>query len=327
MTMARFPLSDHCDGGRFFNPHGPSPKSFSDLPKWWWQQLRGSATPWPKSVPAPAKVRLPDYVPADRVAATFIGHATYLLQFAGGTVLTDPVFGSRAGPFGLFGPRRVQPPALRLGELPRIDVVLVSHNHYDHLDLSALRWLARHRRPLIVAPLGLKAWLEARDVANVVELDWWQSHFAANEFELTCTPAQHWSSRGPFDRCRTLWGGFWIKTAGSSVWFAGDTGWGPHFAAVGARLGAPGLALLPIGAYEPRWFMEAVHINPDEAVRAHRAVGAKQSLAMHHSTFRLTDEGIREPVQALAAARQAQGVAESAFCAPQVGETVSVSLT
>jgi L-ascorbate metabolism protein UlaG (beta-lactamase superfamily) len=321
-----FPVSDHCDGARFFNPHGPSARSFSDLPKWWWQQMRGSATAWPRSVPAPARVRLPENVPTGQVAATFIGHATYLLQFAGCTVLTDPVFGSRAGPFGLLGPKRARPPALRLGELPRIDVVLLSHNHYDHLDLSSLRWLAQHRHPLIVAPLGLKSWLEARGVANVVELDWWQSHFADGGAEIICTPAQHWSSRWPWDRCRTLWGGFMIKTAGGLVWFAGDTGWGPHFAEVRAHLGAPALALLPIGAYAPRWFMAPVHMNPDEAVRAHLAVGAKLSLASHHGTFRLTDEGIDAPLHDLAAARETHGLAAAAFTAPGFGETVVASL-
>lgn len=325
MTLL-FPVSDHCDGTRFFNPQGPSARSFRDLPRWWWQQLCGSATPWPKSVPAPARVGLPDSLPAGQVAATFIGQATFLLQFAGSTVLTDPVFGSRAGPFGLLGPKRARPAALRLGELPRVDVVLLSHNHYDHLELSSLCWLAQHRRPLIVVPLGLKVWLEARGVSNVVELDWWQSHFAGAGVEIICTPAQHWSSRWPWDRCRTLWGGFMIKVAGGSVWFAGDTGWGPHFAEVRARLGAPDLALLPIGAYEPRWFMEAVHMNPDEAVRAHLALGAKQSLAMHHGTFRLTDEGMDAPLRDLAAARVKHGLTAAVFAAPAFGETVVSSL-
>lgn len=322
----RFPVSDHCDGTRFFNPQGPAARSFGDLPKWWWQQVRGSRTAWPKSVPAPDKVSLSENVPVGQVAATFIGHATYLLQFARCTVLTDPVFSSRAGPFGLLGPKRARPPALRLGELPRVDVVLLSHNHYDHLDLASLRWLAQHRRPLIVAPLGLKSWLPARGVPNVVELDWWQSHFADPGIEIICTPAQHWSSRWPWDRCRTLWGGFWIRTSAGSVWFAGDTGWGPHFAEIRQRLGPPDIALLPIGAYEPRWFMAPVHMNPDEAVRAHLAVGARQSLAMHHGTFRLTDEGLDTALRALAEARPAHNLSPTAFAAPAFGETVVVPL-
>lgn len=321
-----FPVSDHCDGVRFFNPHGPSARSFSDLPKWWWQKLRGAGTPWPKTVPPPAPVALPPSVSPGQMAATFIGHATWLLQFAGLTVLTDPVFGSRAGPFGLLGPKRVQPPALRVGELPRVDVVLLSHNHYDHLDLSSLRWLTQHRHPQFAVPLGLKAWLEARGVANVVELDWWQSHFTGTGEEIICTPAQHWSSRWPWDRCLTLWGGFMLRTQHGSVWFAGDTGWGPHFAEVRARLGAPDCALLPIGAYEPRWFMEPVHMNPDEAVRAHLTVGAKRSLAMHHGTFCLTDEGYDAPVRDLSLARERHGIPASAFLAPGVGESTPVSL-
>ena len=321
-----FPVSDHCDGVRFFNPHGPSARSFWDLPKWWRQRLGGSATAWPRSVPAPAAVCLPSSVAPGEVAATLIGHATCLLQFSGLTVLTDPVFGTRAGPFGLLGPKRVQPPALRLGELPRVDVVLLSHNHYDHLDLAALRWLARHRQPLIVVPLGLKAWLEARGVTHVVELDWWQSHFLGTGEEIICTPAQHWSSRWPWDRCLTLWGGFGLRTQRGFVWFAGDTGWGSHFAEVQARLGAPDLALLPIGAYEPRWFMEPVHMNPAEAVRAHLALGAKHSLAIHHGTFCLTDESRDAPVRDLAAARTEQGVTDDAFVAPAAGETRVVPL-
>jgi len=322
----QFPVSDHCDGARFFNPQGPSARSFGDLPKWWLQQLRGTSTPWPKSVPVPPKPSLPENVPAGRVAATFIGQATFLLQFAGCTVLTDPVFATRAGPFGLLGPKRVRPPALRLGELPRLDVVLLSHNHYDHLDLSCLRWLTHHRRPLIIVPLGLKAWLEERGIANVVELDWWQSHFTGTGIEVVCTPAQHWSSRWPWDRCLTLWGGFWIKADTGSVCFAGDSGWGPHFAEIRTRLGAPDLAMLPIGAYEPRWFMEAVHMNPDEAVRAHLALGARLSLAMHHGTFRLTDEGMDSPLRDLAAARENHGVTAATFAAPAFGETSAVPL-
>lgn len=322
----RFPVSDHCDGERFFNPQGPSARSFWDLPKWWWQQARGSATPWPRSLPAPAKAQLPGSLPAGQAAVTLLGHATCLVQLAEFTLLTDPVFSSRAGPFGFLGPKRARPPALRLGELPRVDAVLVSHNHYDHLDLASLRWLARHRQPAILVPLGLKAWLEARGIGGVVELDWWQSHWPRPGVEVVCTPAQHWSSRWPWDRCRTLWGGFLARTTAGAVFFGGDTGWGPHFAEVRARLGAPRLALLPIGAYEPRWFMEPVHMNPAEAVQAHLALGAHRSLGIHHGTFRLTDEGIDAPLRDLAVARERQGVPPEAFSAPAFGVTTVLPL-
>jgi L-ascorbate metabolism protein UlaG (beta-lactamase superfamily) len=324
--MSRFPISDHCDGRRFFNPTGPGPRPFSDLWKWQRERARGSATTWPKSVPPAPPVRLPESVRAGEVAVTFIGHASFLLQFSGLTVLVDPVFASRAGPFGLLGPKRVCPPALRLGELPRVDVVLVSHNHYDHLDLSALRWLARHRQPQFVAPLGLKAWLEARGVTPVVELDWWQSHWQTGT-EITCTPAQHWSSRTPWDRCHTLWGGFWLRTPHGSLYFAGDSGWGLHFTAIQARLGSPAVSLLPIGAYEPRWFMEPAHMNPREALNAHLALGSRRSLAMHFGTFCLTDEGIDAPAKELATALAARpDVPADAFTVPAVGETSVLSL-
>jgi len=316
-----FPLSDHCDGERFFNPQGPGPRPFSDVWKWQRERARGSATAWPESVPPAPPVALPDSISPREVAVTFLGHATFLLQFARLNVLTDPVFATRAGPLGLFGPKRVCPPPLRLGELPRIDVVLVSHNHYDHLDLPALRWLSRHRHPKVVAPLGLGRWLERQGVANTVELDWWQNTWAAEGLEITGTPAQHWSSRTPWDRCRTLWGGYWLRVDGLSVYFAGDSGWGPHFAGIHTRLGAPSVALLPIGAYEPRWFMQPAHMNPDEAVQAHLALHARVSLAMHFGMFCLTDEGIADPPRALAAARVSHGVSPEHFRVPELGAT------
>lgn len=319
--MARFPVSDHCDGTRFFNPSGRGARSFFAVPRWWWQSLFRAA-PWPARVP-PAPVAPAATPGAGQVAATAVGHATFLLRFPGLTVLTDPVFMHRAGPFGRFGPARVQPARPARHELPRVDVVLLSHNHYDHLDLGALRWLAREHRPLVLAPLGLGAWLAGRGVAGAVELDWWQAHALPGPAgaRVVCTPAHHWSSRGPWDRCRTLWGGYWVQAAGGAVYCAGDTGWDGHFAAIQARLGAPDLALLPIGAYEPRWFMADVHLNPAEAVRAHRALGARRSLGMHFGTWRLTDEGIDAPLHELAAARAAQGVAEADFATLRCGET------
>ena len=328
MVPPAFPVSDHCDGTHFFNPAGRlQARGFSQLPRWWWQRLvGGQGTRWPRQVPAPRKPVLPAAVPAGRVAVTFIGHATFLLQLADLNILTDPIFASHAGPFGWLGPKRARPPALRLGELPRIDVVVLSHNHYDHLDLAALRWLSRRHRPRIVTTLGNKAWLEARGVERVSEFDWWQEGDATPELSVACTPAQHFAARAPWDARRTLWGGFMLRSAAGRILFAGDSGWAPHFAEINARLGAPDLALIPIGAYEPRWFMEAVHMNPDEAVRAHRALGARQSLGMHFGTFQLTDEGIDDPVLGLAAARAAQGVSAGDFTVLDFGETRLLAL-
>ena len=321
--MPAFPISDHWDGERFFNPLGrQQARGFSELPRWWWQRLvLRQGTRWPNTAPAPLKPVLPENIPAGQLAVTFIGHSTFLLQLPGLNILTDPVFATRAGPFGWLGPKRVRPPALRLPELPRIDVVLLSHNHYDHLDLAALRWLARHQRPALITTLGNKTWLEARGVAHVVELDWWQSHAVRADLGVTCTPAQHFAARTPWDRCRTLWGGFMLRTPAGPVFFSGDTGWAPHFAEIKTRLGAPELAFIPIGAYEPRWFMAPVHLNPDEAVRAHLALGARQSIGMHFGTFQLTDEDIDDPLHALAAARDTQGVGAEHFSVLGFGET------
>ncbi len=318
-----FPRSDHCDGTHFFNPAGQlQARGFHDLPRWWYQRLvRRQFTPWPRTVPAPRVPEIPTGVPARHLAVTFIGHSTFLLQLPGLHILTDPVFATHAGPFGLLGPRRVRPAALRLGELPRIDVVLLSHNHYDHLDLAALRWLSRQHRPAIVTTLGNRAWLEARGVGRVTDLDWWGSHHPAKDLEVICTPAQHFTARTPWDRCRTLWGSFMLRTEIGLVFFAGDSGWAPHFGEIQARLGSPRLALLPIGAYEPRWFMEAVHVTPDQAVRAHLALGARESIGMHFGTFNLTDEGIDAPLHDLAAARATHGVAPESFHTLDFGET------
>jgi L-ascorbate metabolism protein UlaG (beta-lactamase superfamily) len=317
-----FPVSDHCDGQQFFNPAGELPaRSFADLPRWLWQRARGQRASWPRRVPLPLTPTLPSEVAPGQFVVTFVGHSTFLLQLPGLTVLTDPIFSAHAGPFGRLGPRRVRPPALALDALPRIDVVLLSHNHYDHLDLPALRRLTQPRGPLVVTTLGNKAWLERHGVGPAVELDWWQSHRATPDLDVTCTPAQHFSARTLRDRNRTLWGGFALKTAAGSIYFAGDSGWCRSFATIGTRLGPFDLALIPIGAYEPRWFMEAVHMNPDEAVRAHLAVRSRRSIGMHFGTFQLTDEAIDAPLRALADARTSHGVAESDFSTLDFGET------
>ena len=325
--MSTFPVSDHCDGEHFFNPRGrPQARAFSALPKWWAQKLfLGQGTAWPKTVPASRRPQLPAALAPGELAVTFIGHSTFLLQTVGLNLLTDPMFSQRAGPFSWAGPKRVRPTALALTELPRIDVVLVSHCHYDHLDLPSLRWLARERRPLIVTTLGNQAWLERQGIGNVVELDWWQAHRCMPELEITCTPAQHFAARTPWDRNRTLWGGFALHTAAGRVYFAGDSGYCGAFKEIGARLGPPDLALLPIGAYEPRWFMMPVHMNPEESVRAHLDLGARRSLGMHFGTFQLTDEGIDEPLRALAEARSRHGVAAADFATLEFGETALLS--
>jgi len=278
--------------GRYVNAGGIIPRPFTDVPR----MLLTRRTPWPGRVAlTPQK---PPPLDDATAVITFIGHATFLIQTAAGNVITDPMYSNRAGPFNLVGPRRVRQPAIRFEDLPRISVVLLSHNHYDHCDLRTLRSLAKRFDPLVVTPLGNSRLVRRAGIRRVEELDWWQ-HTRAGETALTLTPAQHFSARTPFDRNKSLWGGFVIGVADKKIYFAGDTAYATFFPEIRERLGPFDLALLPIGAYEPRWFMQAVHMNPAEAVQAFIDLGSPRSIGMHHGTFPLTAEGIDEPLRAL----------------------------
>jgi L-ascorbate metabolism protein UlaG (beta-lactamase superfamily) len=228
--------------------------------------------------------------------------------------ITDPVFTTHAGPFGRLGPPRFRPPAIPPALLPPVDLVLVSHNHYDHLQPASLRLFAN--RASFATTLGL-----AGKVPKAQELDWWQ-RLKVKGAEITCVPAQHFSARTPWDRNRTLWCGFVVSVDGVTIYCAGDTGYMPQFAEIGARCGPIDVALLPIGAYEPRWFMQPMHMNPEDAVRAHLDISPRLSVGMHFGTFQLTDEGIDEPLRALERARAAAGVATQAFRVLDFGETL-----
>ncbi len=307
--------SDHFDGRRFFNPNGANGQPFRALPR----LLLTPKTRWPLEVPV--KPRRPRAPGPDEVVVTFVGHATFLIQAAAGNVLIDPVYYNRASPVAFAGPRRVRVPGVRFDDLPPISLVLLSHNHYDHCDLGTLRLLEQRFRPRVVTPLGNARLLESAGIREVEEHDWWATASTA-PLPVTITPAQHFSARGPFDRNRALWGGFLIEAGGLRILHAGDSGYGPHFHDIGARLGPIDLALLPIGAYEPRWFMKDIHMNPVEAVQAHLDLAARQSIAMHFGTFQLTPEGIDDPLRELTKALQERGVAAERFRGLEVGESV-----
>jgi L-ascorbate metabolism protein UlaG (beta-lactamase superfamily) len=314
-----FPPSDHCNGVRFFNPGAPVPHGPRELLRWRRQSRR---TPWPAFIEYPAFPPPPDHCPPDHAAITFIGHATFLIRMGGLTILTDPVFSDRCSPVAWAGPRRVRRPGLALSALPPIDLVLLSHNHYDHMDLPSLRQLHRRDAPRVVTTLGNARTLARAGLGEARELDWWQAtrHGA---MEITATPARHFARRGLFDHNRSLWAGFMLSLGPCRLLFAGDSGAGPHWAAIQARLGAPGVALLPIGAYEPRWFMAPVHMNPADAVQAHRDLGAGHSIGMHFGTFQLTDEAVDAPVAALA---EALGEDRADFSVLGCGETTVQAL-
>jgi L-ascorbate metabolism protein UlaG (beta-lactamase superfamily) len=294
----RGPVSDHFDGNHFRNPR-PSPHGgLGAFLRW--QRTRQRA-PWVDRDEAPGP-QPPARVAQGSMRVTFVNHATVLLQQDGLNILTDPIWSMRASPLSWVGPRRHHPPGLRFEDLPPIDVVLVGHNHYDHLDLPTLRRLEAAHHPRFFCGLGNRALLEAAGLSRVTELDWWQEVPLNPQLDLIGVPTQHFSNRGLFDRDRTLWLGFVVRGPAGKALFASDTGSGPHFAEIRRRLGPPRLAVLPVGAYRPEWFMGGVHETPAEAVAAHLALGAGTSVGMHFGTFALADDGQDEPARALAAA-------------------------
>jgi N-acyl-phosphatidylethanolamine-hydrolysing phospholipase D len=311
----------HRPGGGFQNPWPDgTPRRIRDLLKW---LVVERLTKWRPAAPDPSVFprRSPSFVTPragrDDLTLTWVGHATFLIQVGGINVLTDPMWSARSSPVQWLGPRRIVPPAVRFDLLPPIDAVLLSHNHYDHFDTTTIRALAtRHPDARWIAPLGLAAPLAALGARRVLQLDWWEET-RLGEVAVGCTPAQHFSARGPRDRDRTLWCGWSVAAPARSVYFAGDTGFHPEFAGVGDRWGPFHAALLPIGAYEPRWFMRPVHMNPEEAVQAFRdlshsrpPVPGKQAVMvpMHWGTFPLTDEPMEEPPRRTAAAWRAAGL-------------------
>ncbi len=318
-SSSPYPKSDHFDGEKFFQPGGAPVKGFFDLLKW---QIFGEKKEWPKFRENTIKSNLANKVDSNTLNVTFINHATFLIQTHDLNILTDPIFSQRASPVQWAGPKRARKPGLDLENLPRIDLVVISHNHYDHMDKDSIEELQKKFAPLFVVPLGDAKILKKFGVTNVIELDWWQTHaLPKTDLSVTFTPVQHWSSRTPFDRNESLWGGYVFKSTMFNVYFGGDTGYGPHFKETGEKLGPFNLSLLPIGAYEPRWFMKEQHINPEEAVQAHLDLKSKFSLGCHFGTFQLTDEGIDDPVNDLELAKKKMNVKAEDFVSPDNGQS------
>jgi L-ascorbate metabolism protein UlaG (beta-lactamase superfamily) len=251
---------------------------------------------------------------------TFINHSTVLLQIGTLNLITDPIYAKRASPFSFAGPKRAHPPGIRFDDLPPIDAILLSHNHYDHCCVRTLRRLLERDRPAIYTGRGVRPLLESVGFEQVVEMNWWECIELRPDTMLTYVPARHFSGRGLFDRNKTLWGGFFLTAPEAKVYFAGDTADGPHFEAIRERLGTPDLALLPIGAYEPPEIMKPVHTNPEEAVDAHLRLGARHSVAIHFGTFPLTDEGQWDPPERLDRALSAAGLTGNDFWVLDFGE-------
>jgi L-ascorbate metabolism protein UlaG (beta-lactamase superfamily) len=317
------PVTDHFDGVRFFNPgHPDTDRSLVALLRW---KFAGTRASWPKSVTGR---QVTPEARVDGLRVTMVGHATVLLQSGNLNVLTDPVWSDRASPVSFAGPRRVTPPGIAFKDLPPIDVVLLSHSHYDHLDVTTLRRLNAAHRPLIVTPFGNDALVRnAIPDAQVISGDWGDCVPLERGAHVHIVPAHHWSARGLGDRRMALWGGFLLQTIGGVVYFAGDTGYGDGaiFREMRERYGSPDVALLPIGAYAPRWFMGDQHAHPADAVRIMLDLDARRAIGIHWGCFQLTDESREEPAALLAKALAGAVIAPERFPAASAGDVFDAS--
>jgi L-ascorbate metabolism protein UlaG (beta-lactamase superfamily) len=325
--MSRYyagPVSDHFDGMRFFDPRGAPPKSRRDLLRWMVDRhWRGTKSAWPAWAPSPHADRPPARVEGAAWRIAYIGHASLLIQTAGLNLLLDPVWSNRASPFRFIGPRRVNDPGIAFADLPTIDAVLVSHGHYDHLDVLTLSRLAAAHRVRVITPLGNDAIMRNHDPAIKAEAyDWDHRVDLGAGVAVTLVPTRHWTARNLSDRNMALWASFVIETPGGSIYFVADSGYGDgwHFRRARERYGPLRLAILPIGAYEPRWFMRDQHMNPAESVQALIDCGAEVGLGHHYGTFQLTDEPFDAPLIALADALQAAEIPPERFRALQPGQ-------
>jgi L-ascorbate metabolism protein UlaG (beta-lactamase superfamily) len=287
----------HFNGKRFYNPDAPQAPGFLDVIRW---KLTSRPEPTPSFIADVEQSIPPRQVDGNGLRVTLVNHSTVLLQQRGSNILTDPIWSERSSPFSWIGPRRRRKPGVSWDHLPPIDLVLISHNHYDHMDLPTLRELAARGGSTFIVPAHVARLLRSENIGPAHELDWGESLSLPN-VTIHSVPALHFSARGILDRNMSLWCGYVVESRERLVYFAGDTAFGPHFAQIREGFGPPRLALLPIGAYEPRWFMSPVHMGPEEAVRAHEILAAKTSIAMHHGTFRLADDGLDTPKKQLIA--------------------------
>ncbi|HEX2019584.1 MAG TPA: MBL fold metallo-hydrolase [Aurantimonas sp.] len=319
-TTRPVPISDHFDGERFFNPGGTPPKGLGDLLRW---KLGGDKTEWPDGYPSPFPLDRPPTQVEAGLRVVLVGHSSFLIQGGGLNILVDPVWSDRASPVSFAGPRRKNAPGIAFDDLPRIDIVLVSHNHYDHLDRATLLRLWERDAPVFVTPLGNDGVIRGGDrQMTIATADWGDLVPLGKGATVRLEPARHWSTRGPGSRNRALWSAFTLKLADKTLYYAGDTGFGDgsQFRRAAANAGGIDLALLPIGAYAPRWFMKDQHINPEEAVRAFEILGAAEALGCHWGTFQLTDEAVDAPARELAVALQFRGISPKRFVAAHPGQ-------
>jgi len=319
------PVNPHHTKDGFQNVYQHKEKRFFDFLKWRWERLSKKISP-PESYTFPLAENNPAFLQSNRSqnTLTWIGHATVLLQLNGKNILTDPHFSKRASPVQWAGPPRVVPPGVAFEDLPQIDFVLISHDHYDSLDESTISRLYDREGgsgTIFFVPLGLKVWFQKIGVHRVIEMDWWEQR-VEEDFKITAVPVHHWSKRSMFSRNKTLWAGWIVQADRFRFCFVGDTGYTPIFNEIGQKLGPFDLTAIPIGAYEPRWFMQDHHINPEEAVQVHLDIKSRRSVAIHWGTFILTDEPLDEPPERLKSALDKRNVEKDSFMVLKHGETI-----
>jgi L-ascorbate metabolism protein UlaG (beta-lactamase superfamily) len=327
-------VSDHFDGNRYFNPHAPQspPSPPGQAFRWLWKWVfRTNFSTWPRQTDF-----LPEAPPVGQASdsslfITAVGHGTFLIQMDGVNILTDPIWSERCSPFSWVGPKRKHEPGIRFEDLPAIDVALVSHNHYDHLDLPTLKRLAEKGMPRAVVPLGNISIMERSGIPNIDELDWWESVTLNSKTTITLVPAQHFSGRTLWDRNKSLWGGFIISGPSGNVFYSGDTGYGPHFREIAYRFSPIRVALLPISPFRPsqpgdptQEYRRVIHMGPADAIQAHLDLGTPVSIAAHFQVFQLGFDGFHDAVDALAASLEEHGMEPNAFVAPMFGRAISI---
>ncbi len=301
--------SDHFNGRKFINPGGIKPKGFKEVFRWMMNRRPGLWAEIEEKARTVPEKRITDKL----VRITFVNHSTFLIQAYGVNIITDPIWGRRASPFSWMGPKRKRPPGVALEELPPVDIILLSHNHYDHLDIKTLKYIKAKFNPLVITALGVPRFLVKHGFRRYEELDWWENTVISDQLKITSVPAQHFSGRGMFDKDNTLWCGFVIDFPSYKIYFAGDTGYGNFIKEIGEKCGPFRVSLLPIGAYIPQWFMQPIHTSPEEAVKIHMDSKSVNSIATHFGTFPLADDGMNQPTEDLAQARLKYGISADAF--------------
>jgi L-ascorbate metabolism protein UlaG (beta-lactamase superfamily) len=316
------PVTDHFNGKTFTNPGNRKAKGLPDVFKW---MLNRKREKWVHDQHAQPGEKPVGSV-SNGVRITFVNHSTFLIQFDGINILTDPVWSERASPFSWAGPKRMRAPGIRFEDLPHIHAILLSHNHYDHLDIQTIKKLVARFDPKVFTALGVKPYLEQCGVKNVTDMDWWEEVPLQHSIRVQSVPAQHFSGRGMFDRDATLWCGFVVKRKEGNIYFAADTGYNETtFKEIGKRCSPIKLALIPIGAFKPEWFMSVIHCSPEEAVKIHQDCQSHQSIATHFGTFPLADDGLKDPENELKKALLTAGIPQEKFIVPDEGTPVFFS--